>query len=193
MVVRADKIVVVDIEATCWEPNLPPPGQQGEIIEIGVCLLDVGSGALSGKRSILVRPERSTVSAFCTQLTTLTQEQVDGGVSFAEACAILERGYRSRERVWASWGNYDRAMFEAQCAERHIRYPFSEQHINVKKLFADLRGLRRRVGMKTALKIARLSLEGTHHRGSDDAWNIARLLAGLLADYQYEALLNARF
>ena len=38
-----DKIIVIDLEATCWEGD-PPPGQESEIIEIGLCILDVATG-----------------------------------------------------------------------------------------------------------------------------------------------------
>ena len=37
---KLDQILVIDVEATCWEGN-PPPGQTSEIIEIGLCVLDV--------------------------------------------------------------------------------------------------------------------------------------------------------
>lgn len=50
-----DRIVVVDIEATCWEDG-PPPGQTNDIIEVGVALLDVASLTVGDKHSILVRP-----------------------------------------------------------------------------------------------------------------------------------------
>jgi inhibitor of KinA sporulation pathway (predicted exonuclease) len=36
------------------------------------------------------------------------------------------------------------------------------------------------VGMTTALEKLGLPLEGTLHRGVDDAWNIAKILAKLL-------------
>ena len=34
--------------------------------------------------------------------------------------------------------------------------------------------------MARALEMLALPLEGTHHRGADDAWNIAGILARLL-------------
>ena len=34
---KLDKIVVVDIEATCWEGK-PPEKQESDIIEVGICL-----------------------------------------------------------------------------------------------------------------------------------------------------------
>jgi inhibitor of KinA sporulation pathway (predicted exonuclease) len=182
-----DKIVVVDIEATCWRGQ-PPDDQVSEIIEVGVCLLDIASMALSDKRSILVRPVRSRVSAYCTRLTTLTQQQVDQGVTFAEACTTLERDYLTRERPWASWGDYDRRIFQEQAKTYDVRYPFSDQHLNVKQLYAEFTRLTRPVGMARALKMSDLVLEGIHHRGDDDAWNIGRLLALLLRRYGQDVL-----
>lgn len=171
---KLDRVLVVDVEATCWDGD-PPAGETSEIIEIGVCELDVESGERLGKHSILVRPERSTVSAFCTSLTTLTAEQVSTGVTYAEACAVLRGQFRSRDRVWASYGDYDRKQFE-----RQGNYPFGPRHVNVKTLFALSRVLPREVGLAEALAVAGLPLEGTHHRGDDDAWNIAALFGGIL-------------
>ncbi|MET1072352.1 MAG: 3'-5' exonuclease [Umezawaea sp.] len=171
---KLDTMLVVDVEATCWEGD-PPPGETSEIIEIGVCELDVGSGARVGKHSVLVRPERSSVSDFCTSLTTLTASQVASGVGYADACRLLRKDFRSRDRVWASYGDYDRKQFERQGT-----YPFGPRHLNVKTLFALTRNLPREVGLAEALDLAGLPLEGTHHRGDDDAWNIAALLGGIL-------------
>lgn len=176
---KLDQIIVVDVEATCWE-GAPPLGEENEIIEIGICNVDVASGERLGKESILVKPERSKVSEFCTQLTTLTQSQVDKGISFGEACAILKHNYLSHQRVWASYGDYDRRQFERQCQSRQISYPFGERHINIKTLVAIIYNLPREVGMAGALEIMQLPLEGTHHRGGDDAWNIAAILSELL-------------
>jgi len=176
---KLDKILVVDIEATCWE-GTPPPGQESEIIEIGLCLLEVGSGQRLDKQSILVRPERSQVSSFCTQLTTLTQEQVDRGITFKAACLMLQQQYASKNRVWASYGDYDRRQFQKQCEAFNVNYPFGPTHINVKNLFAISHGLADEVGMAKALELMKYPLEGVHHRAGDDAWNIAGILANLL-------------
>jgi inhibitor of KinA sporulation pathway (predicted exonuclease) len=178
-----DKLMVVDLEATCWEGE-PPPGEESEIIEIGLCLVDIPSGELELRRSILVRPERSRVSVFCTELTTLTQEQVDAGLSFAEACALLRHEYAGRSRVWASYGDYDRCKLRAQCDARGVAYPLGRTHLNVKNLAALRLRLDREVSLPQALAQFGWELEGTYHRGDDDAWNIARLLRALLWDGQ---------
>ncbi|MFB8787760.1 MAG: 3'-5' exonuclease [Potamolinea sp.] len=179
MAKKLDQILVIDIEATCWEGAIPT-GQESEIIEIGICTVELASRRRLEKESILVKPERSTVSNFCTQLTTLTQEQVEQGIVFAEACSILKQKYRSQERIWASYGDYDRLQFERQCQSRYISYPFGSRHINVKSLLAIIHCLPREVGMGQALELINLPLEGTHHRGVDDAWNIAAILLELL-------------
>ncbi|MGK4004368.1 3'-5' exonuclease [Sorangium sp. So ce1036] len=179
MAKRLDLILVVDVESTCWEGD-PPRDQENEIIEIGVCTLEVASGRRRDRRSILVRPERSVVSPFCTSLTTLTQEQVDAGVSFKEACAVLRGELKAQDRLWASYGDYDRRMFERQCEARGVPFPFGPSHLNVKSLFAVTYALSREIGMAEALERVGLPLVGTHHRGDDDAYNIAGLLAHLL-------------
>ena len=117
MAKRLDHVIVIDIESTCWDGGMPPRGQTNDIIEIGICPLELSSGRRLEKRSILVKPERSKVSPFCTELTTLTQEQVDGGIAFKDACKILEDEYHGAERLWASFGDYDRRQFEKQCRD----------------------------------------------------------------------------
>ena len=176
---QLDQILVVDVEATCWEKK-PPAGQESEIIEVGICVLDVATGERLSKESILVRPERSELSPFCTELTTLTQEQVDTGITFKEACQKLRKGYLSREWTWASFGDYDRRQFERQCRSREIGFPFGPTHLNVKNLFGLQHKLKHEIGMAQVLDKLGLPLEGTLHRGDDDAWNIALILSHLL-------------
>lgn len=169
---------VVDVEATCWEGQ-PPPGESNEIIEIGLTVVDLRARERVAKHRLLVRPARSTVSRFCTELTGLTQSEVDGGLSFAEACRALAARHRTGLLPWASWGDYDRNQFTRQCGRTGAAYPFGSRHTNAKAAFTASYGLRRRPGMAQALEVAGLPLEGRHHRGDDDAWNIAALVLDL--------------
>jgi inhibitor of KinA sporulation pathway (predicted exonuclease) len=171
---------VVDVEATCWEHE-PPPGQVSEIIEIGLTTIDLTSGERTGRHRLLVRPARSTVSGFCTELTGLTQDEVDTGIGFAGACRILAAGHQAGMRPWASWGDYDRFQFQRQCRATGTQYPFGQVHVNAKTVFTEAHGLRKKPGMASALKIAGLPFEGKHHSSADDAWNIAALILRLMA------------
>ena len=87
---------------------------------------------------------------------------------------------KRNQRVWASYGDYDRNQFQLQCQEMRVNYPFGTRHINVKTLLAIALGLPKEVEVLQAFKLLNLSLEGTLHRGGDDAWNIAQILACLL-------------
>ena len=72
-----------------------PRGETNDIIEIGICPLELSTGRRLEKRSILVSTGAVERQPFCTELTTLTQEQVDGGIAFKSACQILEDEYLS--------------------------------------------------------------------------------------------------
>ena len=176
-----NEIIIVDLEATCWEQDGDYQKQQSEIIEIGICKLDTETGRITGSEGILVKPVRSEISEFCTRLTSITPQMVEEhGVSLTEACNTLEKRYNSKQLTWASYGAYDRTMLKEQCMKFGIRYPMSNNHINVKVLFSDVHGLTKGIGMARALLMLNLPLKGTHHRGVDDAKNIAKILHSLV-------------
>jgi inhibitor of KinA sporulation pathway (predicted exonuclease) len=177
---------VIDVEATCWA-GTPPPGQVNEIIEIGLTVVGLSRGERVSRHRIVVRPNRSRVSPFCTELTGLTQAEVDGGVSFAAACRTLAAEHQAGARPWASWGDYDRKQFLRQCQATRTAYPFGSRHTNAKAAFTTAHGLRKRPGMAEALRIAGLPLEGRHHRGEDDAWNIAALILAMNSEDRWPA------
>ncbi len=171
-----NKIIVIDLEATCWNGKIPP-GEVSEIIEIGICVLDTDTGETSKNKGILIQPERSKVSPFCTELTTITQDMLDEkGILLKDAFTKLREEYNPKEYTWASYGFYDLKMMKSQSKFKRLEYPMSHDHINVKELFTEVRGISRKVGMKGALGILNIPLDGTHHRGVDDARNIAKIL-----------------
>ncbi|MCX8524215.1 exonuclease domain-containing protein [Chryseobacterium formosus] len=171
-----DSILIIDLEATCWDDH-PPRGQENEIIEIGVCIMDAKTGKISQNEGILVKPQYSKVSPFCTKLTSITQEMLDDeGILLENALDILREKYSPEDLTWASYGNYDLSMLKEQTRKFNVDYPLSDDHINVKTLFAQLHPIRKSVGMDRALKELKFPLEGTHHRGVDDVKNIAKIL-----------------
>lgn len=178
-------VLVIDVESTCWEPpEQPLPGEISEIIEIGLAVVDIKELKIVKNSSILIKPQRSKVSKFCTKLTTLTQDQVDKGVSFQEAMKLLKSEFKSNDRTFVSWGDYDRKMFERNCRDYNVQYPFGPRHLNLKNCFTMLHGLEREPGMDDALLHLKLKLEGTHHRGIDDAKNIANIFLNTLTKFR---------
>lgn len=179
MAKRLDQILVIDVESTCWDRQTPA-GETSEIIEIGLCPIDVGSVQRLEKRSILVRPERSDISRFCSELTGLVPEMFTHAGSLAEAVNILTREYHSADRLWASWGDYDRGQFQRVCRLAGLKYPFGPTHLNIKTLFSLVAGQPRELELDKAYALLGWPLEGKHHRGHDDAWNAAGILCRLL-------------
>ena len=182
---NVDKLVIVDIEATCWDNEngspdrtMLPRRDESEIIEVGVCTLDLKTLEIGDIDGIIVKPANSTVSDFCTKLTTLTQADVDKGISFDAACQILRKKYNSKNRTWASYGQYDANIFKRECDSKKVNYPFGNFHINIKAVVETIYG--ETLGMSEALDAMMIVLEGTHHRGVDDAKNIARIYAQFL-------------
>lgn len=169
-------VVVIDVESTCWEPpEYQPFTEISEIIEIGIAVVNIDSLVIEKNDSIIVRPQRSKLSKFCTKLTTLTQEYVDQGTTFQAAIEILRRDYNTENRTFVSWGDYDRKQFQTNCKDYGVRYPFGPRHMNLKNTFALLNRLPKEYDLDAALKYLEMPLEGTHHRGIDDARNIAKI------------------
>ena len=180
------KVLVIDVESTCWEtPAYQPKGEISEIIEIGIAVVNIDTLKIEDNDSIIVKPQESKVSEFCTKLTTLTQELVDNGIFFQDAMKILIDKYNSKNRTFVSWGDYDRKMFERNCNDYGAKYPFGPRHMNLKNSFALLNGLNKEVGLPAALEHIGLKLDGTHHRGNDDAKNIANIFIHTISKYRF--------
>lgn len=178
-------VLVIDVESTCWEgPEKPGKDEISEIIEVGIAVVDVKNVKLIENDTILIRPQRSRISKFCTKLTTLTQAQVDRGITFQEAMKKLRKDFDSSNRTFVSWGDYDRKMFERNSKDYNTPYPFGPRHLNLKNCFTLLHGLEREPGMDAALDFLGLKLDGTHHRGIDDARNIARIFLHTLEKFR---------
>ena len=170
-------LCVLDLEATCWQDQ---PPAQNEIIELGALHFDPQLGTRSEFQTF-VRPRLAPqLSDFCRELTSITQHQVDTAPHFPEAFAAFQlwRSSLPPDHVLASWGAYDRKQLLLDTALHGIPFEIP-RHLNIKHAFAELTGTRP-MSMSGALGLLRLPLHGTHHRGIDDARNIARILAHLL-------------
>ena len=170
--------LIIDLEATCWERNEGHYGEN-EIIEIGSVILDSDYEIL-GEIQRFVRPVRNPVlSEFCKRLTSIAQSDVDSAQTFPEVLQDFQNqvehisGQRLPDLLFCSWGDYDRNQLMRDCVYHKIPYPFGP-HRNIKKEFARWRHIKP-VSIPRALTIIGLPWEGTHHRGIDDARNIARI------------------
>lgn len=176
------RILVVDLEATCSDDGSIPPDEM-EIIEIGACWATEG-GVVLERFQHLVRPlTRPTLTPFCKQLIGITQEEVDQAPLFPVAARALQafvNEVAASDTVWMSWGAYDHKQLTRDAQRHGIAMPLVMPHQNAKRLFAKAQRIGKEVGMVRACALTGLRLEGQHHRGLDDAVNIARLMPWVL-------------
>ena len=176
--------LVVDLEATCCDKQATIKQTEMEIIEIGAVMVHPESLTIIHEFQSFIKPIRHPIlTEFCKSLTSISQTQVDRAPTYPEAIALLEKwlsGYSNG--VFGSWGDYDRKQFKQDSNFHQLPFPIAYPHVNLKKVFSETQGLSKRYGMEQALEIAGLPLEGTHHRGIDDARNIAKLLPYILGD-----------
>lgn len=202
-----DHLVVLDFEATC-QPGEPPRPQ--EVIEFPSVLVSLETGAVTDSFETFVRPVHHPVlHAFCTELTTIRQEDVAGAPTFPEALARhrawleghgLARDEASSDRfLIVTCGDWDLGtMLPGQCAASSIAITSLprayRRWCNVKKVFGAAFGRDKGFGMPTMLEALGLELVGTHHRGIDDCRNIARIalaLAGRGATFEVNGRLSS--
>ena len=174
-------ITVVDLEATCWNSSESQAGQTSEIIEIGMVLLNTETGEVVNPISMKVKPQHSTVSQFCTDLTGLTQKDVEKAPNLHKACEYLRKQYNSHRYVWASFGEWDRYMMDKSVETTRVKSPFSGVHTNVQAVFGWTLPLTQKndLSLQKAVEVAGLNWVGRAHSGVDDAHNAANLLSCL--------------
>jgi inhibitor of KinA sporulation pathway (predicted exonuclease) len=170
--------LIIDLEATCWGRDEGHRGEN-EIIEIGAVVVDDNYEAL-GEVQRFVKPVRNPIlSEFCKNLTSIRQSDVDTAQTFPHVLRDFQNqveqmsGHRLSDLIFCSWGDYDRKQLMKDCRHHNIPYPFGV-HWNLKKEFARRHHIKP-VNIPRALRILGISFEGSHHRGIDDARNIARI------------------
>lgn len=168
------KYIIVDLEATCWDEK--GHGNKNEIIEIGaVCINEYKQE--ESQFSEFVKPILNPrLSDFCIGLTTITQKDVDAADTFDEVIARFKAWIGLEEEyMLCSWGLYDKNQFISDCHLHQLNTSWLEHHISLKHQYTEIKGLKRHTGMSGALYMENLKLQGTHHRGIDDARNIAKI------------------
>jgi inhibitor of KinA sporulation pathway (predicted exonuclease) len=169
--------LIVDLEATCSD-NGVVPRQEMEIIEIGALMQSSRTFEIESEFQTFVCPVRhSELTEFCKALTGINQHEVTIAPSFPEALQGLKLWMSPfPDSLFCSWGDYDRNQFLQDCEYHRIAYPFPAGHLNLKAEFSLASGGGKKVGIGQALRQLGMDFEGSHHRGLDDARNIARIV-----------------
>jgi inhibitor of KinA sporulation pathway (predicted exonuclease) len=179
--------IVFDLEATCWETQSESHQKKQEIIEIGAVKIDE-DGEILGKFAEFVRPIFHTqLSPFCTKLTSITQVDVNRARYFTEVVEDFKEwvgAYDEEDYLFCSWGFFDQRALSKNCLMHNLDDAWTMPHISLKHQYPRVSGIGRTIGLKAAVLKEGFEFSGLHHRGIDDALNLAKVFNKFL--YQWE-------
>lgn len=176
--------IIYDLEATCWQGNY---SQRQEIIEIGAVKFN-GYGEADSIFNSFVRPVvHTTLSTYCTELTSIRQVDVNRAdkfpvviEDFQDWINIFEEDY-----LLCSWGSFDRKALINDCELHDMDSEWAEHHINLKRQYHEIKGIRHPMGLRRVVEKEGFEFTGAHHRGIDDAKNLAKIFMKYLDEWMY--------
>ena len=174
MIRDISKVLCVDTEHSCYADGIFPHGETSDIIQIGWCWLLLPSLEITKPQMLYVKPTRSHISEYCTDLTGITHKQVVNAPPLAQVCQTLINKHGTKARPWMTWG-YDIEGLKKECQDLGANFPFSESYINAQDLASIILGLPLRMGLDASIRLLNMSFNGTHHQAPDDAFNLARI------------------
>lgn len=171
---------IVDFELTC-NGELEGKDFFNEIVEIGLVGLDISKREIAYKDSVLIKPEKSFLTQYFTDLTGLTKEDYESAMTYKKAIVYLQNRYSVRKRIWLGYGNDDEAL-KKNCRVKKTIYPFCDEYINLYSLLSIRFGQFERLSLVNMLKKNNMDFIGRQHRALDDAYNTARLFMKVFWD-----------
>lgn len=176
--------IILDLEATCWRDR--SLNNQNEIIEIGAVKINDRQETI-GEFNAFIKPKlHPELSEFCTELTTIEQRDIDQADNFKTVITDFWNWIDiDEDYLLCSWGFYDRSQFKKDCELNQLNTAWLKHHISLKHQYAEIKNLRRPMGMGGALRKENIPLEGTHHRGIDDAKNISKIFLANFESWKF--------
>jgi len=182
-----DYLVVLDFEAQCIDGKTL---DCQEIIEFPAVIVDVKQKTMMDTFHYYIKPVvHPKLYPFCTELTGITQDKVEGAISLEEALGKLDEFLQKNKILGTSWcfvscGNWDlQTCLRKECQFKNIQVrDYMRNWINLKEEYpvpATYKD-KRAPDMVTMLELSKLELQGRHHSGIDDTKNIARVAIYLL-------------
>ncbi|KAA0721648.1 ERI1 exoribonuclease 2 [Triplophysa tibetana] len=194
-------LIIIDFESTCWRQKTNF-GQ--EIIEFPAVLLNALNGEIESEFHTYVQPqEHPVLSEFCTELTGITQEQVESAPPLQvclsrflrwlqtlqqERGVVFEADSKSpapsgRPCAFITWSDWDLGVcLLYECRRKQLTVP------EALKSWIDLRATyrlfynRKPKGLRGALQDLGIQFTGREHSGLVDARNTALLSWRMLLD-----------
>ncbi|THD23542.1 ERI1 exoribonuclease 3 [Fasciola hepatica] len=178
--------LILDFEATCDKNRKITPT---EIIEFPVIKMDSESLIFERIFHYYVQPKvHADLTDFCTELTGITQDMVDGQPCLEDVLKKFDDFLRDEQLLlpennfaFVTCGDWDlKKMLPSQCQYLNIPLPsYFGQWINIKQIYCDVMGTFPR-GLTDMARGLRLPMQGRLHSGIDDCRNIASVLCALI-------------
>jgi len=134
-----DYICVYDFECQCTQGD---ELKFNEIIEFPIVVVDVKNRKVVAEFQTYVKPViEPKLTDFCTELTGITQDQVDKGVILQEALKqvhtfLKEKQIIGSEFVFASCGDFDGNQLKRESQHKNLNIAnYYKRWINLKKVF----------------------------------------------------------
>ncbi|NXU72997.1 ERI2 exoribonuclease, partial [Oreotrochilus melanogaster] len=195
-------LIVLDFEATCWTD---PGRRRPEIIEFPAVLLNTATGEIESEFHTYVQPqEHPLLSEFCTELTGITQNQVDEGVPLniclSQFLKWIHKIQKEKKIIFSSdttscstsdtkpcafvtWTDWDLGVcLQYECKRKQLRKPdILNSWIDLKATYRAFYNRKPR-GLSGALQDLGIAFAGREHSGLDDSRNTAHLAWRLICD-----------
>ncbi|XP_013101481.2 3'-5' exonuclease Snipper isoform X1 [Stomoxys calcitrans] len=197
-----DYVIAVDFEATCWENQAPPKWRESEIIEFPAVLVNLKTGKIEAEFHKYIMPiESPKLSAYCTELTGITQKTVDTGIPLQTALMMFQEWLRKELRVrhltlpkmskdnksgncaFVTWTDWDLGIcLNKECTRKRLKKPpYFNQWIDMRAIYREWYKYKP-INFLDALTHVGLEFEGKQHSGIDDARNLSHLTYKLVND-----------
>ena len=184
-----DYLLILDFEANCYnkdeEVSKTNPVVENEIIEFPCLALNTKTKEVEFKFHLYVKPLQK-LTPFCTNLTGIEQSTVDVGEKLEDVLVyfdswLKESGILETNFIFCTCGDWDlKTCLKNDCFNKKIEYnQYFKRWINIKNAFSEVSGTKK-VGMPQMLDYFKLKLDGKHHSGIDDCYNISKIAIELL-------------
>ncbi|ORY41538.1 hypothetical protein BCR33DRAFT_718706 [Rhizoclosmatium globosum] len=180
-----DYYCVFDVEATCERND---KNWINEIIEFPVVVVCSRTLATVAEFQTYVKPVLNPVlTDFCTELTGITQEQVDDAPTFKEVLqqfgTFLNTHSLSPQNMrFVTDGPWDiRNFVRNQCKLCKIPVPdYFKDYVDLRELYRCI--FKKKANLQQMLSSLGMRFEGREHSGIADSRNIARIVKALIKE-----------
>lgn len=179
-----DYFIIIDFEATCDNNDKLHPR---EIIEFPALKVNAKTLEIEDSFSRFVKPvHHPTLSKFCKELTTITQENVNNADEFKVVLKEFDEWMKEKvgldKRIlMITHGDWDlKIMLPQQCRVSNVAVPYyCKTWCNIIRSFHIYKKRYTVRDLTDIVEALDLKFIGTNHRGIDDCNNIVNVMRSL--------------